>query len=542
MTRALLLTLLALPLAAADWVYFRSGPIEVWTNGDDDPARRVLTHFDQARWLLAKTLGKPEVTPLWPVRIMVVKPDKTSARYRTPSLLLSRDAYTAAMKAKDEIPVQWTIDFLRDLIRDDVKPMPAQYEEGLVAALSTMKAEASRIRAGEPPPQRNKDWARMHLLALNPEYAGRVKVFFAVLQQGAPVDSAARNAFDKSAAELDKLVDDYLAAGRFETFPISGKPVNPERDYRSYPGHPARAELLLADVLSGAEAQSAYRALLNTRPTAEAFEGAGMLAEAVAKDSESARCWYRYALEEKDVEKSHAALRKAMELNPRWAEPHARWAATESDAVRRSIVLKKAAELDPRATAYWISLAEAQQDAKDFSGANQSWRMAERSVADPAERARIEQRRLQYEQQRLDLEAAERRRKEEEKRRELADLKEKELARIREAEVRANAGSKFDPNKKVVEWWDGPAGKPVTGKLERVDCLNGPARLVIRDAKGRLSQFKVNDPSKVAITGAGELTLSCGPQKPARTVKLQYEEAPDAKLATAGNVLLIEFQ
>ena len=51
-----------------------------------------------------------------------------------------------------------------------------------------------------------------------------------------------------------------------------------------------------------------------------------MLAEAIAKESDSARCWYRYALEEKDLEKSRAALRKAMELNPRWAEPHARWA------------------------------------------------------------------------------------------------------------------------------------------------------------------------------------------------------------------------
>jgi hypothetical protein len=541
-TRVLVLALLALPLAAADWVYFRSGPIEVWTNGEDDPARRVLVHFDQVRWLLAKTLGKPEVTPLWPVRILVVKPDKTSARYRTPNLRLSRDAYTGGLNSKDPIPVQWTVDFLRALIRDDVRPLPAPYENGLIAAMSTMRVEASRITAGEPPADRNRDWARMHLLALNPEYAGRVKVFFAVLQQGAPGDSAARNAFDKPEAELEKMVDEHLAGGRFETYPISGKAVNPERDYRSYPAHPARAELLLADVLNGAEAQAAYRALLNSRPTAEAFEGAGMLAEAVAKESESARLWYRYALEEKDLEKSRAALRKAMELNPRWAEPHARWASTETDAVRRSIVYKKAAELDPRATPYWIALAEAQQDAKDFSAANQSWRMAERSVSDPAEREKIERRRLEYEQQRLDLEAAERRRKEEEKKRELAELREKELANIRAAEARANAGSKFDPNKKVVEWWDGPTGKPVTGKLERVDCLNGPARLVIRDTKGRLSQYKVNDPSKVAITGAGELTLSCGPQKPARALRLQFEEAPDAKLATVGNVLLIEFQ
>ncbi len=544
MNRVILLALFSASLPAADWVYFRAGPIEVWTNGDDDPARRVLAHFDQARWLLAKTLGRPEIAPLWPVRIMVAKPDKTSARYRTANLRLSRDAYTAGLNSKDPIPAQWTADFLRVLIRDDVKPLPAPYENGLIAAMSTMHVDMSRITAGEPPPvaQRDKDWARMHLLALDPVYAGRVRVYFAVLQQGAPPDSASRNAFDKSEADLDKLVDDHLAAGRFESFPISGKALNPERDYRSYPAHPARAELLLADLLGGADAQAAYRALLNTRPTAEAFEGAGMLAEAVAKDSESARLWYRYALEEKDPDKSRAALRKAMELNPRWAEPHARWAAGETDAVRRAIVYKKAAELDPRATPYWIALAEAQQEAKDFTAANQSWRMAERSASDPGERAAIERRRLEYEQRKLDLEAAERRRAEEEKRRELEDLKRKALAEIRAAEARANAGGKVDPNQKVVDWWDGPAGVPATGKLERVDCLNGPARLVLRDAKGRLTQYKVSDPAKVAISGAGQLTLSCGPQQPARTVKLQFEAKPDPKLATAGNVLTIEFQ
>ena len=168
--------------------------------------------------------------------------------------------------------------------------------------------------------------------------------------------------------------------------------------------------------------------------------------------------------------------------------------------------------------------------------------MAERSATDPAERAGIQRRRLEYEQRKLDLEAAERLRAAEEKRRELEDLMQKALADIRAAEARANAGLKLDPNQKVVEWWDGPAGVSVIGKLERVDCLKGPARLLVRDSKGRLSQYKVNDPAKVAITGAGQLTLACGPQQPPRAVKLQVEAKPDPKLATAGNVMMIEFQ
>lgn len=537
--------------AAADWVYFRSGPVEVWTNGDGDPARRVLTHFDQARWLLARILGKTELTPLWPVRIVVLKPEKKTV-HRTPTAFrLSRESYAAALSAKDEIPAAWTEAFLRALIDEDVKPMPAPFEKGLVAALSTMRAEASSITAGAPPPVsgRNRDWARMHLLAINPEYAGRVRVFFSVLQQGAPLDSAARNAFDKSEPEFNKLIDDYFAAGVFAPQQISGKPLNPQRDYRSYPGHPARAELLIADALEGEPAQAAYRALLNSRPTSEAFEGAGLFAESIAKDSESARAWYHYALAEKDLEKSRAALRKAMDLNPRWAAPHARWAAGESDPVRRAIVLKKAGELDPRATATWIALAEAQQQVKDFNAANQSWRLAERSVSDPAARSAIEKRRLEYEQQRLDLEAAERRRKEEEKRRELEDLKQKALADIRAAEKRANAGdASADPNRKVVEWWDGPAGDTAEGKLERVGCATStkaPTLLVIRNAKGGgLLQLRIIDAGKIGISGgsSGLAALACGPQRPPRAVKVQYEPKPDPRLSTAGNVQSIEFQ
>ncbi|MCC6535965.1 MAG: hypothetical protein IT162_00340, partial [Bryobacterales bacterium] len=70
----LLVLCLAAVASAADWNYFKSGPVEVWTDHDDEPARRLLAHFDQTRWLLAKTVGKTEVNPLWPVRLIVVKP------------------------------------------------------------------------------------------------------------------------------------------------------------------------------------------------------------------------------------------------------------------------------------------------------------------------------------------------------------------------------------------------------------------------------------------------------------------------------------
>ena len=177
------------------------------------------------------------------------------------------------------------------------------------------------------------------------------------------------------------------------------------------------------------------------------------------------------------------------------------------------------------------------------AGAALAWRSAELAAPNEAERAAIEKRRRDYEQRRHDLEAAERKRQEEERARELQKLKDEALASIRAAELKASAKEQpADPNRKVVEWWEGPKAEgSVRGKLERVDCLRGPARLVIRDAQGKVSQYLITDPGKVVISGGGEQAMGCGPQKPPRAVKIEFSPKKDAKQGTEGEVMTIEF-
>jgi hypothetical protein len=73
-----------------------------------------------------------------------------------------------------------------------------------------------------------------------------------------------------------------------------------------------------------------------------------------------------------------------------------------------------------------------------------------------------------------------------------------------------------------------------------VDCLAKQARLVIEGPERKLTRLLVADPAKIFIAG-GEKSLSCGPQKPARRIRVEYFAKPDPTLGTAGQVAAIEF-
>jgi tetratricopeptide (TPR) repeat protein len=531
-------------------VVFRAGPVELYTDGGHKEARQVLATFDQLNHTVARLLGKPDVTPMWPTRLIMVRQSKDSARYRTPSIDMRRDRYTGGLVTGDAIPVAWLRQHALRVLREDTNPLPSAVEQGLGELLSTIEVKATHITLGTPPTEaerRTRNWARMHFLCVNEEYSGRVRVFFSNLQQGASFEVAYRNAFERGEKDMEAEVDRFFKAGQFAPGQVAGKPLDPEHDYRARPVLDTRYEVYLADLLRGSEAQAAYRAALNKgEKNPEAFEGAGMLAEATANGSESAPAWLAYGEElaaKKELEKARDAIRKAAQLNPRWAEPHARLAAIEEKPGLAIGMLKRAAELEPRNVQRWLQLADAQLAFKDFAAAGLSWRTAERAAPTEEERRKIEARRLEFEQQRIDLQAAERKRLEDEKAKELEKLRQEALNRIREAELRANAGAgAADPNRKVVDWWDDKTPKQtLTGSLERVDCLKGPARLVIRDNNGKPVQLLISDPGKIVLMGEGEMTLGCGPQKPVRRVKIEYAPKPNAKLATAGEVAIVEF-
>ncbi len=145
------------------------------------------------------------------------------------------------------------------------------------------------------------------------------------------------------------------------------------------------------------------------------------------------------------------------------------------------------------------------------------------------------------EERRAAYEASEKRRIADEQARELQRIKDAAAAEVHAAEDAANkklGGRKTD--KPVVAWWDDPQGEKVSGKLAKVDCLNGPLRLTISIDGGGTIRLLIRDPKQLVVHG-GEARFGCGIARPPRNIKVVYNVKADAKLDTVGDVAMVEF-
>jgi tetratricopeptide (TPR) repeat protein len=434
-------------------------------------------------------------------------------------------------------------------------------EKGLIELVSTVQIDGPRITLGAPVPEaeRSPGWALMHLVTVNPEYAGRSSVMISNLEQSGDFEAACHNAFEKTAAQIQQQADAYLKAGNFATASISGRALSMTRDFKPVQlgaddVRIAKADLLLASGHTS-EATAAYKALHGP----EASEGIALmllddqkdrearttLQEAIDSHSTSARAWLELGRLQSDSDE----LKKASELNPRWGEPYFQLAdldpAIDKEHLeQRAALLKKATNLDPRNSDYWTALAKTDIAAKDFADAQKAWAGAERAAANDEERERIHQVRLQVEEKRYDYEADERKRIKDEREADLQRVKAQSEAAIHASEDAAR--KKMNPNgaapPKPQAWYEAPtAGASVQGVFQKLDCLDSRARLVIQTPDGKTMQLLMADPSQVSLGGGGEQTLTCGAQKQARQVTVHYNAKADAKLHTAGEVVSIEF-
>jgi hypothetical protein len=353
-----------------------------------------------------------------------------------------------------------------------------------------------------------------------------------------------------------------LSAGRFQTVSPLSRTLRPEKEFRPLAVDPAAGRIALADLAlaqpaADAAAQKAYQEVLAASPGApEALEGLALLAlranqpeeartllqQAVDK-SESARAWCEYGRLQPERDKAVAALERAAKLNPRWARPYFELAQREADSARRTFLLAEAAKREPRNVAYWRALAEQQESAGRFIEAAKTWTAAEQAAATPEQREQLRQIRLQAEVRRREQEAEAKRRAAEEEAQALERLKQRSIASIQAALDKAQRENPPSPSSgPVLPWWDGPQpDAKVTGLLTQVDCLGKLARLVIQSSEGKIIRLLVRDPNQIAVVGAGEKSFACGPQKPSRKIRAEYFAKPDPKLATAGEVAVLEF-
>ncbi len=458
------------------WIALKYGPFEVFSNVGDKPVREKLMFLEQFRETLRIITGKQEMQLVWPVHVIISK----TAPVGIKPFKLGRDARMLSLAESDALSRDTLKELARLLLYENTNRLPPDLEKGIIELVSTLQVDGQRITLGAPVPEaeRARGWALMHLVTTNPDYAGRASVLISNLGQSDDFEAACHNAFEKTAAQINQQTDAYLKAGNFAPITFSGRALSPTRDFKpvqlgSDDVRIAQADLLMAEGRTE-EAAAAYKALQG--PVAS--EGLALLdldsdkdkqaraelQDAIDGNSTSARAW----LELGRLNSDEIDLKKATELNPRWAEPYFQRAdidpAIDKEHLeKRAVLLKKATSLEPRNIDYWTALAKNDVAAKDFAEAQKAWGGAEHAASSDEERERIHQLRLSFQEKRFDEEAAERKRIADEKQ---ADLDASEGAKRSSHSCRRRCRAQEDES----QW----RGAPQTGSV--VSGLRPPAR------------------------------------------------------------------
>ena len=332
MRRLLLLSTIPWLLAADDhWVKFTRGPFEVMTDAGPRAGRETMVRFEQFRHALgqirrrARTCRRRCRCASWSSRTQGLD----LRRARSPK---GATATPSCSARRAPVTPEIYSELTRLFLKSNTTQMPPAFEHGLIAFFSTFEVNGIRITVGKPPAKPDLDWARIHLMVVDPDYFGKIRVLLYNLRHGVADDPAYRNAFGKSAAEVEAQAKKHFAAGNFQTTSLSSRPMA-EGDFPERQVSDAEARLARADLLAGAQSAAEYQKLLpGHEKVAEAEEGLGLLAlrdastdearkyfaAAMEAGSTSARCYIEYAKLEPDDEKAEAGAAAR------------RWASTRS--------------------------------------------------------------------------------------------------------------------------------------------------------------------------------------------------------------------
>jgi hypothetical protein len=506
--------LLARSASAANWTDYRSGPLHVISNAGDKAARDRLTEMEQLRYTLGTLLGKTDMQLIWPVDLVLFPTQRDLGPHALPQAFAEGgSAALATWTADTALPR----DFLRQLTQRFLDAnsgrMPEAIELGLQDLFSTLQVNATKVSLGAPlkdgelPPERLRAWAKLQMLATQPSYSGKLRVYLNNLQQNADEDVASRNAFAISAAELNQRADAYLKTGSFSAAPVNGETVAPARDFVEKPFPQTSVDSLFAELKSNGKEYP----------------------------PESPR-----GLLDKGTKES---IQAAIKANPRWAEPHVALAEQNFEWKDRIPELKVAANLEPRNAALWQGLSKAQAKAEQYADADKSEAQAEKAAANETERETIHKAHANLEEERAAFAIEERRRKAADEAALLQKAKDNAAAEVRAAEDASHKRTgTLAAGEVPVPWWQDEVGEKLSGTLTRVDCQNaGPLKLTIQPASGKPVLLFVRDPHNLAVKGGKEANFACGVQKPVRKINLVFDGKPDAKQGTSGDVRVVEF-
>jgi len=540
-------------LAAEHWTELNIGPFFVDCDSDVGAAREALTQLEQLRWVMSGLLESKDLHSVWPIRVILSKAAKANPTTSGTEFVFQNGSYQLLTLPGAHLPLGQVAGIF---LESNTARLPPDVETGLEELFDTLEAHGSRVTWGANPQHPDLAWARIHLFATKFEYQAHFHIFLTALRGGSTVKAAERNSFAATTDALEKEIADHLAQGHWEPVSVSGRPLDPKRDFGEHSLSPAIADVYVANTQLTANpkmAEAAYKSAVEEGGEAAAlgFEGLAQLNKlnkedplanfesAIKVHSKSAPVYLGAAISGPAAD-ALPLLKKAAEINPLWAEPVFRQAEFTTNLNEKETLIKRATQLDPRISEYWIDLAQLQIQNGHVALAQGSWLKAEDSAKNEQERERIHQLRADSEQARLDAMEVERRRDREEAHE--ADQRAQRVQEdsIRRAEERANraldAAAGGEKVGEAVPFSSLLPKKKFSGVLTQVDCLNHGARLFVKAKTGETSPFYLPE------TAALPLQLTCGAQKPARRVTLTFTVSADALRHTIGDITELAWQ
>jgi tetratricopeptide (TPR) repeat protein len=598
MKRAILplLPLVFSSIASAEqhWLKATSANFEVYTTAGEKKAREVILYFEQVRSLFERE-SHPVRSAAGRVRIVVFQ----SPREYKPYQMYDRPAYAAGSHDHDEIVLgnlsadYYTIavhEYVHIMLRP-IRNVPLWLNEGMAEFYSNLHPMGKKVSVGEPLPGRvsllqanqwldletlcavdykspyyttdhskvsvfyAESWALTHMLALSGSYRPRFFEFERLIFAGTEPAEAFRNAFGKPMrevlADLHRYIQQGTLPGRLLDVTLDKSAEDPEIK----PVTPFESGLVLANILADlnkvTEARQAYLQLAAENPASpEVAEALGYLAwqrgdqnearahfaKAVELGSKNARMYYEYSAmagQAEPIESRIKLLRKAVDLDPEFYDARLHLGfqlMSESDyagALAQFAHLKK---VEPEhAFAFFQAVAYAAYRTGDKEGARANAKRAAECAQGPAEKAAVEQLLAEVDRhpgerlRTMTMTPAPERKPEEESAPQPVPQPARDQTTLPQ------------PPKRI-------ALSAVEGTLDRIDCLGTTARIRMT-AAGRPVLLLIDKPNGIEVRGqAGSFTMTCGPQKARRAVRVEYEPKVNDELGTIGLVRVLEMK
>src|SRR5580700_339357 len=193
------------PSAEPRWIKARSGSFEAISDDGRRSATQALSQFEQFSFALGTVMGQPELRLDPPLRIIVFKNDRDLQSQCPPTLVMGRDRLMACTTAEGQLPPGLLRELTRTLLENNFSTMPGPIETALETFFSTVESTAVHVTWGSPPPpaERTREWALLHRVITQPDYAGKAKIYLHNLAAGMDQSGAIRNAFGEDGTKFE---------------------------------------------------------------------------------------------------------------------------------------------------------------------------------------------------------------------------------------------------------------------------------------------------------------------------------------------------